>query len=84
MPGCRSGQCLYGFRKRFLAFFAGEHCYGLAVKLREGGKLDGTPLALLSEGGGAKALFPHVAALEMGVFASCFTEQGYLFHTRGD
>jgi hypothetical protein len=49
-----------------------------------GGKLDGAPLSLLSEGGGAKALFPHVAALTLGAFASCFTEQGYLFHTRGD
>jgi hypothetical protein len=49
-----------------------------------GGRLDGTPLGLLSDGGGTKALFPHVAALQMGVFASCFTERGYLFHTRGD
>jgi hypothetical protein len=49
-----------------------------------GGRLDGTPLALLSDGGGTKALFPHVAALETGVFASVFTDQGYLFHTRGD
>jgi hypothetical protein len=49
-----------------------------------GGRLDGTPLSLLSDGGGAKALFPHVAALENGVFASVFTDRGYLFHTRGD
>jgi hypothetical protein len=48
-----------------------------------GGPLDGTPLTMLSDGGGAKALFPHVVSLTTHVTTSCFTEQGFLFHIGG-
>lgn len=48
-----------------------------------GGALDGTPLALLSDGGGAKALFPHLAAMSASIEIACFTEEGFLFHAGG-
>ncbi len=47
-----------------------------------GGKLDGSALTQLREGG-APSLFPHIAALGAGVKSACFTQDGLLAHVGG-